>query len=103
VATARLLAASGAMPRLGAACVQVPVSQGRVRIVTERFVEAAHRARLPVHVWTINDEASISELLDLGVDGIMTDRLRVLRDVLTRRGIPLDGNTRSGGTRSRND
>jgi hypothetical protein len=37
-----------------------------VRIVTQRFVEAAHRARLAVHVWTINDEATINELSTLG-------------------------------------
>ncbi len=57
--------------------------------MTERFVAAAHNAGLPVHVWTINEETTINELLDFGVDGIMTDRLRLLREVLTRRGLPL--------------
>jgi glycerophosphoryl diester phosphodiesterase len=57
--------------------------------VTERFVAAAQRAGLPVHVWTINEETTITELLDLGVDGILSDRLRLLSDVLTRRGLPL--------------
>jgi glycerophosphoryl diester phosphodiesterase len=91
VATVRLAAATGSMPKLGADCIQVPVNQGRVRIVTERFVQAAHRAGLRVHVWTINDEPTINGLLDLSVDGIMTDRLRVLRDVFTSRGLSLDG------------
>ena len=72
------------MPRLGADCLQVPTHRGRVPIVTERFVAAAHRARLPVHVWTINDEPTIKRLLDLSVDGIMSDRLRLLQDVLHR-------------------
>jgi glycerophosphoryl diester phosphodiesterase len=91
VALTRLAATSGLMPRLGADCVQVPIRRGPVRIVTKRFIEAAHRAGLPVHVWTINDEATINELLDLGVDGVMSDRIRLLRDVFTRRGIPLNG------------
>lgn len=91
VALARVAATSGRTPRLGADCVQVPIRQGPVRIVTRRFVEAAHRAGLAVHVWTINDEATIDELLDLGVDGVMTDRIRLLRDVFRRRGLPLAG------------
>lgn len=89
VALARLSTASALMRRLGANCIQVPISRGRVPIVTERFVAAAHRAGLPVHVWTINEETTINKLLDLGVDGIMSDRLRLLSDVLTRRGLPL--------------
>jgi glycerophosphoryl diester phosphodiesterase len=44
-----------------------------------------------VHVWTINDEATINELLDLGVDGVMSDRTRLLREVFARRGLPLAG------------
>jgi len=89
VALARLVAASGLMPRLGADCVQVPIRQGPVRIVSKRFIEAAHRAGLPVHVWTVNDEATMNELLDLGVDGVMSDRIRLLQDVFARRGISL--------------
>ena len=91
VALARLAATFGVMPRLGADCVQVPIRRGPVRIVTKRFVEAAHRARLAVHVWTINDEPTINELLDLGVDGVMSDRIRLLREVFARRGLPLTG------------
>jgi glycerophosphoryl diester phosphodiesterase len=89
VALARLTTASALIRRLGADCIQVPVSRGRVPIVTDRFVAAAHTAGLPVHVWTINEETAINELLDLGVDGIMSDCLRLLKDVLTRRGLPL--------------
>ena len=79
------------MRRLGADCIQVPISRGPIPIVTARFIGAAHRAGLPVHVWTINEETTINQLLDLEVDGIMTDRLRLLRDVLTRRGLALTG------------
>lgn len=71
---------------------QVPVhaaSSGpgrRVTVVTERFLRAAHRHDVAVHVWTIDDRAEIERLLDLGVDGIMTDRPETLRDVLAERG-----------------
>ncbi len=91
VALSRLAATSGMMARLGADCVQVPMRRGPFPIVTERFLQAAHRAGLPVHVWTINDEATMEDLLDLGVDGIMSDRLRLLRDVFAHRGLPLAG------------
>ena len=84
-AVCRVAATLGLMPRLGADCLQVPTHRGPIPIVTELFVAAAHRAHLPVHVWTINDEPTIERLLDLGVDGIMTDRLRLLQDVLRHR------------------
>jgi glycerophosphoryl diester phosphodiesterase len=84
VALARVASISGRMPRLGADCVQVPTHRGPVPIVTERFVAAAHRAYLQVHVWTINEAVAIDRLLDLHVDGIMSDRLRLLLDVFER-------------------
>jgi glycerophosphoryl diester phosphodiesterase len=85
VATARLAANAGRMPRLGADCLQVPLRHGPVPIVTEKLVRAAHRAGLPVHVWTIDDEPTMGRLLDLGVDGIMTNRPAMLVEVLAAR------------------
>ena len=61
---------------------QVPVSQGPLTIVDKTFVEAAHRAELQVHVWTIDDPIEMKRLLDLGVDGIMTDRPEILKKVM---------------------
>ena len=52
-------------------------------MVDRRFIAYAHRLGLQVHVWTIDEPAEMHELLDLGVDGIMTDHVDVLRDVLT--------------------
>jgi glycerophosphoryl diester phosphodiesterase len=84
---AKLKAASlGAPARFAGACAQVPLRQGPIALVDRRFVNAAHRRGLRVHLWTIDDAAEMGRLLDLGVDGIMTDRPDLLRDVLDGRG-----------------
>ncbi|MER8040961.1 glycerophosphodiester phosphodiesterase [Streptomyces hydrogenans] len=72
--------------RTGAVAAQVPETQGGIRVVDRRFVRAAHARGLQVHVWTVNDPGRMESLLDLGVDGIMTDHLETLREVLTARG-----------------
>jgi len=72
--------------RYAGQCAQVPARIGRRPFVDARYVAAAHAAGLVVHAWTVNDEAEMQRLLDLDVDGIMTDRADLLRDVLTARG-----------------
>jgi len=64
---------------------QVPESHGRLKVVTPRFVRAAHRLGIPVQVWTVNRVEDMHRLLDLGVDGIQTDRPDLLAAVLTER------------------
>jgi glycerophosphoryl diester phosphodiesterase len=64
----------------------VPTHYLETEIVTPAFIEAAHRREMQVHVWTIDEADEMTRLLDLGVDGIMTDRPKVLRDVLEQRG-----------------
>jgi len=54
-------------------------------VVDGRFVAAARRRGLEVHVWTVDEEAEMRRLLDLGVDGLVTDRPDRLRDVLVDR------------------
>lgn len=66
---------------------QVPVRHRGVRIVDERFVERVHAAGRHVHVWTIDERAEMEHLIDIGVDGLITDRTDVLRDVLVERGL----------------
>jgi glycerophosphoryl diester phosphodiesterase len=72
--------------RRSAVCAQVPESHAGVRVADRAFLRAAHARGLQVHVWTVNDAERMAALLDLGVDGIMTDRIDTLREVLTARG-----------------
>ncbi|MGR8011711.1 glycerophosphodiester phosphodiesterase family protein [Streptomyces hypolithicus] len=72
--------------RRSAVCAQVPEVQSGIRVVDQRFVRTAHAKGLQVHVWTVNDPVRMGALLDLGVDGIMTDHIETLRTVLTGRG-----------------
>ncbi|GAA3533244.1 glycerophosphodiester phosphodiesterase [Aeromicrobium panaciterrae] len=71
---------------LPATCLQVPETRGAIHVVTERFVRRVHALGRQVHVWTVDEADSINRLLDLGVDGIITDRTDVLKDVLVARG-----------------
>ena len=67
--------------------VQVPTHFKRIPVVTRRFMRAAHARGIQVHVWTVDDEAGMESLIDLGVDGLMTDRPTLLKQVLERRGL----------------
>jgi glycerophosphoryl diester phosphodiesterase len=69
------------------AVLQVPVRHRGVPIVDRRFVERVHATGRHVHVWTVNERAEMEHLLDLGVDGLITDRTDVLKDVLVARGL----------------
>lgn len=84
----QLQAASAGLPVKvkSGACAQVPPTAKGVPLVHQRFVNAAHAQGLAVHVWTIDESDEMHRLLDIGVDGIMTDRPTVLRDVLMERG-----------------
>jgi glycerophosphoryl diester phosphodiesterase len=70
-----------------AMAAQVPVQQGPLTVTNAAFVERAHALGLAVHVWTIDEADEIRRLLDLGVDGIMTDKPEVLRTVFQERGL----------------
>ena len=85
----RLKAVSAGVPiaRFREGCAQVPVKANNVTVVTRRFVEAAESVGLQVHVWTIDDEAEMRRLIDLGVHGLMTDRPALLKQVLLSKGL----------------
>jgi glycerophosphoryl diester phosphodiesterase len=74
----------------GGDALQVPHCNRGLRITTPDLVARAHAAGRPVHVWVVDDPDEMTLLLDMGVDGLMTDRTDVLRDVLTARGQWLD-------------
>lgn len=69
-----------------ASALQVPTQMRGVRVVDSRLVEAAHDAGLQVHTWTVNDPDEMERLLDIGVDGLITDRPDLLKQVLLARG-----------------
>jgi glycerophosphoryl diester phosphodiesterase len=71
--------------------LQVPAAYEAITIVDERFVAAAHRVGLAVHVWTIDEAHEMQRLIDLGVDGIMSDRPSVLEGVLRTAGVAWTG------------
>lgn len=66
-------------------CVQVPISQGRIRVVTPGFIRRCHDAGLQVHVWVVDEPSEMHRLLDLGVDGLMTDDAAALAQVMQER------------------
>ena len=72
--------------RIGADVLQIPVRFRGVPLANRRLVRSAHAEGLAVHVWTVDDRAEMHRLFDLGVDGIMTDRPAVLREVMVERG-----------------
>jgi glycerophosphoryl diester phosphodiesterase len=81
------------------AAYQVPPRRGRLRVVDRNYVDNAHALGRHVHVWTVDERAEMEHLLDLGVDGVITDRTDLLRDVLVERGLWEAG----GGAREETD
>ncbi|HEX2706277.1 MAG TPA: glycerophosphodiester phosphodiesterase [Candidatus Lustribacter sp.] len=65
---------------------RMPLAGRPVEVVTPRLIETAHRVGKQVHVWTIDDPGDMTRLLDMGADGIVSDRIEVLRRVLEARG-----------------
>lgn len=92
-ATARLRFASWAGPFDGIwggfpeGCAQIPVSQYGVRLIDREMIDEAHEKGLQVHVWTIDDPLEMRRLINLGVDGIMTDEPALLKTVLEQKGL----------------
>lgn len=70
-----------------ALCAQVPVKQGPIPVVTRATIDMARAMGVHVHVWTIDDPIEIGRLLDMGVDGVMTDDTIALKSVYQARNI----------------
>lgn len=69
----------------GLVAVQVPERAAGIRVTTPRIIDRLHEAGVEVHIWTVNDPDRMRELLDLGVDGIVTDRADLALDVVRSR------------------
>ena len=65
--------------------VQIPHRHESWELVTAESVAFAHRLGIEVHVWTVNEEAEMSELLEMGVDGLISDYPHRALDVVRRR------------------
>ena len=78
------------IPALDVCAFQVPATFGEITVVDEAFITAAHRAGIAVHVWTINERDEMERLVDLGVDGIISDTPSVLVDLLNERHVAWD-------------
>lgn len=76
------------MPLTGQA-FQIPERDERtgLRLVSRRMIAAAHRRGMAVHVWTVNDRSDMERLIELGVDGLITDDIAMLKDVLIARNL----------------
>ena len=59
-------------------CLQIPMSYYGIKIVSKRFVDFVHSRGLKIMIWTINDIKTFKYLIDLGVDGIITDKPKLL-------------------------
>lgn len=77
---------AGCCVRTHAAALQVPTQVLGVTVADKKLVAAAHKAGLQVHVWTVNQPEEMIRLLDLGVDGLITDRPDLLKKILSDRG-----------------
>lgn len=89
VAVATVLGKFMRLPRRGLggfAALQVPEHHGKFRVLTPAFIRHAHEAGIQVHVWVVNEAADMHRILDMGVDGIMSDRADLLAGVMRERG-----------------
>ena len=86
---ARLRFGSWGLPfgELPGNCVQIPVVQYNIRLVDEVLLNRAHSMGLKVHVWTINDASEMERLINLGVDGLMSDDASLLKSVVEAHGL----------------
>jgi glycerophosphoryl diester phosphodiesterase len=87
----RAVQQGGPVPDSPAVAFQVPERMGDLVVVDEVFVEAAHRSGKAVHVWTVNDTTAMERLLEIGVDGIISDVPTSLVGVLKGRAAAWDG------------
>jgi len=62
---------------------QVPLRQWNLTFADQKFIQAAHRAGIQVHVWVVNEPGDMQRLIGQGADGIVTDRIDLLNEILS--------------------
>ena len=67
--------------------LQIPIKWKGIKVFSKSLLKRAHNNSLKVHLWTINDESLMNELIELGVDGIMTDEAEILMKVMKQKGL----------------
>ena len=70
--------------------IQIPLKWNGIKVLTRNLIERAHKSNLLVHVWTINDRKTINNLIDLGVNGIVTDEPELLIEIMKERDLISD-------------
>ena len=70
---------------VGGDCLQIPIYRYGIKIVTKRFVDFCKRENIKISVWTINSSEEMNYLIDLDVDGIITDKPKALINLLASR------------------
>jgi len=69
-----------------ASIIAIPTSNSGINLASKRVIESAHRRKMAVHYWTINDKAEMKKLIELGADGLITDRPDLMKEVLVELG-----------------
>jgi glycerophosphoryl diester phosphodiesterase len=82
----RLVSRLPLLPPVLGGLAQLPRRFGALTVVDSALLRIAHAMNREVHVWTVDDPTEMAELLDLGADGLLSDRPDLLRDVLRTRG-----------------
>jgi glycerophosphoryl diester phosphodiesterase len=62
-------------------CIQIPQNWKGINVLNKHLIKTAHSKDLKIHVWTINSKAEMKSLIDMKVDGIMTDEALILKKV----------------------
>ena len=75
--------------KISTPCIQIPYYRRGFKVITARLIQDAHKFNKKVHAWTIDDPNQMNELIDIGIDGIMTDSPKLLKTVLAKKRISI--------------
>ena len=70
--------------------IQIPLKWKGIKLLTRSFMRKANKNNLLVHIWTVNDKDTINNLIDIGVNGIITDEPELLMEIMKERDLISD-------------